>query len=179
MMRIAPVVFIDAMLPTRKSDVRCNVKMITVLFATLALASCDRAVGGPSGITFSATPSIGVVISPQVVPIAQVTTVACAMVPTFTTNFNLVITASAVNVSVDSVTFRLLDGSGLGGPMITVPKPGLDQMFGSTLVVGSRAFAFQPVFGCGVIQARSIAAEVVLVDSTGTARNVTVSASVQ
>ena len=179
MRRIEPVVFIDAMLPTRKSDVRCNVKMITVLFATLALASCDRAIGGPTEITFSAAPSIGVVFSPQMVPIAQVTTVGCAMVPTFTTNFNLVITASPVNVSVDSVTFHLLDGSGLGGPMITVPKPGLDQMFGSTLVVGSRAFAFQPVFGCGVIQARSIAAEVVLVDSTGTARNVTVSASVQ
>jgi hypothetical protein len=153
--------------------------MITVLFATLTLASCDRATGGPSEITFSATPSIGVVISPQVVPIARVTTLACAMVPTFTTDFNLVITASAVNVSVDSVTFRLLDGSGLGGPMITVAKPGLDQMFGSTVVVGRRAFAFQPVFGCDVIQPRSIAADVVLVDSTGTARNVTAGASVQ
>jgi hypothetical protein len=153
--------------------------MITVLFATLALASCDRAIGGPSGIAFSATPSIGVVISPQVVPTAQVTTVTCAIVPAFTTNFDLVITASAVNVSVDSVTFHLLDGSGLGGPMITVPKPGLDQMFGSTLVVGSRAFAFQPVFGCGVIQARSMTADVVLVDNTGTARNVTVAASLQ
>ena len=63
--------------------------------------------------------------------------------------------------------------------MVTVPKPGLDQMFGSTLVVGSRAFAFQPVFGCGVIQARSMTADVVLVDSTGTARNVTVGASLQ
>jgi hypothetical protein len=178
MMRIAP----SSSLPPcfqKKSDVRCNVKMITVLFATLALASCDRAIGGPSGITFSATPSIGVVISPQVVPIAQVTTVTCAIVPAFTTNFDLVITASAVNVSVDSVTFHLLDGSGLGGPMITVPKPGLDQMFGSTLVVGSRAFAFQPAFGCGVIQARSMTADVVLVDSTGTARNVTVGASLQ
>jgi hypothetical protein len=47
------------------------------------------------------------------------------------------------------------------------------------VVVGSRAFPFQPFFGCGVIQARSIAADVVLVDSTGTARNVTVSASFQ
>ena len=87
--------------------------------------------------------------------------------------------STAVNVSVDSVTFRLLDGSDRGGPMITVPKPELEQMFGSTVVVGSRAFAFQPVFGCGVVQARSLAADVVLVDSAGTARNVTVGASVQ
>jgi hypothetical protein len=100
-------------------------------------------------------------------------------VPTFTTNFSLVITASAVNVSVDRVTFHFIYVSGRVGPMITVPRPGLNPIFGSTLVVGSRTFAFQPVFGCDVIQPRSIAAEVVLVDSTGTARNVTVGANVQ
>jgi hypothetical protein len=84
-----------------------------------------------------------------------------------------------VNLFVDRVTVRLIDGTNLGGPAITFPRPELNQMFGSTQVIGTRAFAFQPLFGCLRTRPLSIAADVAVVDSTGATQIVSANAAFQ
>ena len=161
-------------------------KMITILCAALALVSCDRAeTNGPTRIVsvaspFSPTVGIGLQISPQTLPITTITTIACPFVSAFRTGFQLVVVpARDGSIFMDRVTLRLVDGSNIGGPAVTFPRPELNSMFGSTLVVSTRAFAFQPQFGCLVARPRVMAADVVFVDGAGDSRTVTVSASLQ
>jgi hypothetical protein len=156
--------------------------MIAILCATLALLACDdaqktRQTGMFSNMgLFAPTLAVGTQISPQRLPFTALTTIACPLAPAFTTGFELIFaTSPQVNVFMDRVTLRLIDGSSVG-PSITFPRPLLNEMFGSTLIVSNRAFAFRPNFGCGLRLPRSIAADVVLMDGAGSTRNVTVSA---
>ena len=72
-----------------------------------------------------------------------------------------------MDMSVDNVTFRLITGESVGGPMITYPQPQLAGMFGTTAVAPKRVFRFPLEFGCNVHRPRSIAADVILIDRAG------------
>ena len=50
---------------------------------------------------------------------------------------DLVVTTATTTCSLDSATFRLLDGTNVGGSPITIPQTELVSMFGSTRVAGS------------------------------------------
>jgi hypothetical protein len=154
-------------------------RMIAILCATLALFACDdghRARLSNRGV-FSPTLSLGTQIFPQTLPFTPLNTFACPLAPAFTTSFDLIFaTSPQLNVFMDRVTLRLIDGSSVG-PSITFPRPLLNSMFGSTLIVGNRAFPFQPNFGCGLTRPRSIAADVFLIDAFGGTRTVTVNAN--
>ena len=67
-----------------------------------------------------------------------------------TRRFDLVITA-LTPVEVDSVTIQMLDGTSLGGPMLTFPRPKLTERFGDLRVAAGipRRFGFEPQFPCG------------------------------
>jgi hypothetical protein len=159
-------------------------RMLTIVCATLALLACDDAKNrsqtamlSSTGL-FSPTLAVGTQISPQTLPLTAIPTIACPLAPAFTTSFELIFaTLPQVNVFMDSVTLRLLDGSSVGGPSITFPRPALNAMFGSTLIVTNRAFPFQPNFGCGLIVPGSIVVDVVLIDGFGATRNVTARAN--
>jgi len=79
----------------------------------------------------------------------------------------------------DATIGRHGDGSSVGGQTVTFPRAQLNQMFGSTLPVDGRTFTFQPSFGCGRTKPRSIAADIVIVDTAGNARTLTVGAVFQ
>jgi hypothetical protein len=156
-------------------------RRVGLLCGTLALASCGD--NGQRGASMAATlvsPSvtIGAQISPQSLPISiAAATIGCPLV---TTSFDLIVLPSrAARVSVDSVTLRLIDGTSVGGPMLTFPRPNLNRMFGSLSVVSRRAFPFQAQFGCATRTPRSLAAEIVVVDDTGASQTLTATATFQ
>ena len=153
-------------------------RVIAVVLAALSVTACEKANPDErTSIVFAPTPEITAQFSPQVLSFALVTS-SCAVSSVFTPGFNLVIFQERPSF-LDQVTMHLLDGSNLGGPSVTFPRSELDGMFGSTLVVNSRAFAFRPQFACGLPRPRSIVADVALKDANGRSRNVSVSAAFQ
>jgi hypothetical protein len=152
-------------------------KMMVIVVVAAAVAACDRDTNRRgTSIAFSPTLAIGAQISPQTLPFATVTA-ACASGSLFTTDFDLVIVLTRqVNVFMDRVTLHLLDGTNVGGPLLTFPRAQLNAMFGSTLVVGTRAFSFRPQFGCGTKRPRSLVADVILIDADGNGRSVSITA---
>src|ERR1700730_16880360 len=146
-------------------------RAMTILLMTLTLASCEDAQKGKFSSTgsFVPTPAIGVQIFPQSFPVAAVST--CPPCQPFTIPFTLVIVSpSQFDLSMDRVTFRLIDGTNIGTPAVTFPRPGLNNMFGSTFVIGTSTFTFTPDFGCVVTQPQAIAADVVMIDRFGSTR---------
>src|SRR3989442_1571845 len=126
--------------------VRCSMmRLVGFLGATLTLASCaDTGQSGGATLSTLVSPTftVGAQISPQRLPIANAVTIGCPLVPT--TNFDLIVLPSPfARVSVETVTLRLIDGTSVGGPMLTFPRARLNRMFGSTLVVARRVFTFQ------------------------------------
>ena len=156
-------------------------RAMTMLLMALTLASCQDARKGKFSYTesFVPTPPIGLQIVPQV-PVPTVSTEACALGQSFTIPFTLVIVSpSQFDLSMDRVTFHLIDGTNIGGPAVTFPRPGLNSMFGSTLVSGTNSFSFRPDFGCVGTHPLAIAADVVLTDRAGGTRNVTARAELR
>jgi len=156
-------------------------RLVGFLCATLTLASCTDT-GQSSGTTLSTlvspTLTVGAQISPQRLPIANAVTIGCPLVPT--TNFDLIVLLSQpARLSVETVTLRLIDGTSLGGPMLTFPRARLNRMFGSTLVVARRVFTFQAQFGCVTRTPRSMVADVEIVDEHGATQTLTAGASFQ
>ena len=152
-------------------------KMMAIVVAAVAIGGCDRTTN-TSGtlIALAPTPPIAAQISPQTLPLFVATT-PCASGAAFTTGFDLVIAQTgSVDVFIDQVVFRLIDGTVLGGPSVTMSQPQLNAMFGSTVVAGRRAFPFEPQFACGLTRPWSIASRVVLKDAHGMARTVSVDA---
>ena len=153
--------------------------MLAVLLATLGLIACEGGTSARAPLNGPLSPSdvVGVKITPAALTVAASAALACSFGPAVATVFGLEVVPSASRrVTLDRVTVRLVDGSHLGGPMVTFPRPELDRMFGSTVFAGSRTFTFQPSFGCGVSQPRALSAELAIVDENGAPHTVTVSA---
>jgi hypothetical protein len=157
-------------------------RAMTLLLMTLTLASCQDTQKGKFSETesFMPTPLIALQIFPQGLPVPTVSTASCPLGQSFAIPFTLVIVSpSQFDLSMDRVTFHLIDGTNIGSPAVTFPRPGLNNMFGSTFVIGTSTFTFTPDFGCVVTQPQSIAADVVLIDRTGSTRTLTASAELR
>jgi hypothetical protein len=161
-------------------------KVITILLTTLVLASCDDpARSGRTGVfsvtgSLSPTSAVAAQISPQTLSLIAAGGIGCPQGLALSTAFDLVLVPSrTVTFSMDRVTLHLIDGSNVGGAAITFQRPQLTEMFGSTLVDGTRAFRFGPHFGCGIRSPRSILADVLLLDSFGNPMTATASASIR
>ena len=91
---------------------------------------------------------------------------------------DLFITAMRSNVFVDRVTFHMIDGSNLGGPMVTFPRPNLNTMFGTTFIRAgrSRSFTFTPAFACTWFKPGSLRADIVVVNEGGVSSSTTATA---
>jgi hypothetical protein len=159
--------------------------MIAVVMTVLALAACDdnnwdKDAHKPA-IAFEPllSPSQVIVASifPAQLPIVTVSSTECGGgVRAFSTAFDLVLVPTSGSFSVDRVTFRLLDGTSLGGPMVTIGSPQLVTMFGTTLVSARRTFPFSPRFGCSNSEPKSMDGEVRLVDRFGTVSTIAIRA---
>lgn len=145
----------------------------------LVAAACDRAdYSGGVGLSNPVVPTVPITaqLSPQVLPIFVLPTLACPVAPGFTTGFQLTIVAQpSVTLNLETVTLQLNDGSNIGGRTVTFPSPQLTQMFGTTVVVGSGTFGFEPVFGCGLGVPTQLRAQVMVRDGMGRVTDVTAS----
>lgn len=154
-------------------------RITAMICAALAAASC--AVEGGKGTAmsvFAPAAAVSAIISPQFVVVTPVAGSACAIVPAFDTDFSLLVTTGS-QVAVDSVTISLGDGSNVGGPTVTIPSSGLEQMFGSLVVVDSRSFAFHHRFGCGTFRPSTLFVEMMVRERSGATRRLTTSARVR
>ncbi len=151
-----------------------------VLVAAIALSACDSPAISHVGTAPSPIPAISASI--QYVPTGQgpgLGTAGCHTPLSPLTTFDVVIATSA-QMRVDNVTMQLIDGSNLGGPMVTFPQPRLMSQFGTTVVPAgiARTFTFTPQFACGsgtTLPSR-VMGQITLSDSTGLSRTVAISA---
>jgi hypothetical protein len=137
------------------------------MLVTLALWGCDcDCNGGPFA---AAITTAGV---STVAPVVLVVRPAFAPPVVFvepSAIIDLRIAASAT-VDLQQVTIHMIDGTNLGGPMVTVPRTDLVQQFGSTRIVAgtTRTFTLRPTF-VFTNPPRSVSADITVKDSRGVA----------
>jgi hypothetical protein len=155
-------------------------RWLAMLVTTLAFVSCDTNHDSPmkAGAVFAPVSTAGVNIAPSTLTFLPAS-LTCAAGPVVSTALALtVVPPDAQRSNVDQVTFRLIDGSNLGGPMVTVPHIELDRRFGSTVLLGPRTFEFQPLFDCG-FAARFLTAAVVISTDRGATTTVNARAAIR
>ena len=154
---------------------RCEMRSVAVLFAAFLLVSCDDKPTGSHIVSFSPFPlepsaAFAANISPQILPLTF-SPLGCPLGRTFATAFDLVIAPIGTGTFfMDRVAFRLIDGSSHGTSPITVDRGVLNSMFGSTQIIGRRAFTFQPQFACTSLLPVFLSGDVRLLDRFGTAQ---------
>ena len=162
-----------------------NIKRACVVTAiaigAASVIACDEVPNPGAGVVrtdlvgaFVNLHSPAFVVTPQAVP------QACFAIG-FASSINLAITAGRSSLLLDQATFQLLDGSNVGGPMVTFPRAGLGAQFGDTSVRAraSRTFPFTPAFGCSPSRPRFLRADVRLIDDLGVAQSQTSTVALQ
>jgi len=124
----------------------------------------------------------GLTLEPTPISFVAPSGVPCPLVGfPFVPSFHLVVTAGVQDVTLNSVTIHMIDGSNLGGPSITVPQPQLAERFGSTLIVGgaTRDFALRPDFGCIARLPTALRSSALILDQRGIPQTIVVQGRVQ
>jgi hypothetical protein len=145
------------------------------LVAAFAFPACDDE--GPSAAmafvpTASSTlPAITASINPG---IPGPVVFACPGGP-IASNFQIAISASQT-VDLDQVSIQMIDGSHLGGPMVTFPSPLLTSQFISRRILAgtTRTFTFNPRFVCGATRPQAVSAQIDYVGPTGVMQGITI-----
>src|SRR5262245_10945836 len=137
-----------------------------VMLLTLAMFGCDCDCNGGPFIGGSTTAGVSTA-APVVVFISPAFPGSAAFVACSTSIFDLRIVASTT-VDLDRVTIHMIDGTNLGGPMVTVPRTDLLGQFGSTRIFAgsTRTFTLRPDLVC-TNPPRSVAANITVTDSRG------------
>ena len=142
--------------------------LVIVVFGVMT-AGCDdqpEAVRLVNGVDFRP----GISIAPTPIALAPLSGVPCPLGGVaFDTSFHLIVNAGVHDVTIDSVTIHMVDGSNLGGPSVFIPQSELSARFGSTLINAgtSRDFAVHPNFGCVAAPPTALRSNTLLVDSRG------------
>jgi hypothetical protein len=139
----------------------------------LLLAACDRETHPFSQLqVIGPTLSSRTAIVPPMLVLSPVSGGRCPL----TTAFDLVIDhPGRLDVFLDQVTVRLLDGSSVGGSPVLLSSADLEARFGSRHVRSgtTRRFGLQPRFGCEAFFPRSVRTDVVLRDAAGVVQTMT------
>jgi len=141
-----------------------------VMLLTLALCGCDSnggpLIAGSTTVGASRTAPVVVFISPGL-------SGSAAFVAGLPPIFDLRIVASTT-VDLDQVTIHMIDGTNLGGPMVTVPRADLLTQFGTIRILGGSigTFRLHPRLKW-TNPPRSVAADITVMDSRGVAHTVT------
>ena len=107
---------------------------LAALVAVLSAACSGGAVVvTPMGASLVAPVSVSVSQSPPAR--AAFVGYGCQVGSFVTTTFDVVVVASSP-VNLDRLTVRLIDGSHVGGPMVTIPQAELTNQFGTVLILG-------------------------------------------
>ena len=144
--------------------------LVAVALVLLVGSACDRDPVAPSDRSIvSSLPSalapstFTAQMQPGVVAVTPVAGAICPAVQPFTTSVNLVVQSQSVTtMTVDTVTFRFLDGSNVSTRPITFPN--------GTLVPSAAnvTLPFAVPFGCGIGVPQWAIVDVVAKDSNGT-----------
>jgi hypothetical protein len=121
------------------------------------------------------------IFSPNPISLAPLGGLQCPGGFAFDTPFNLIITAGVHDLTLDSVTLHMIDGTNLGGPSVTIPSPELATQFGSMFIHAgtTRAFALRPTFGCIANQPRSLRGNAFVFDDQGRRQTLALEGSIQ
>jgi hypothetical protein len=124
------------------------------------------------------TPAAAISLSP--VGLSSLSVFGCTGF-VFGASFNVIVVANSLDLTFDSMTVHMIDGTNLGGPSVTIPSPQLNAQFGTTIVRAGtrRVFPLSPVFGCTVRRPQFLAGTVLVVDRLGTLQSFGVKAEVQ
>lgn len=97
------------------------------------------------------------------------------------TSFHLFVSAGVHDLTLDSVTIHMIDGSNVGGPSVRIPQPELATRFGSTLINAgtTRDFALRPDFGCVTRVPTAFRGSALLLDPRGVPQTIVVQGRVQ
>jgi len=82
--------------------------------------------------------------------------------------FDIALIASNT-VNVDHLTIQMIDGTHLGGPMVTIPQAALADQFGTLVIAGGtqRVFTVHARMACGSSPWRSVSAQAAVRDPQG------------
>ena len=121
------------------------------------------------------------IFSPNPIRLAPLGGPQCPGGIAFGTSLQLIITAGVHNLTLDSVTLHMIDGTNLGGPSVTIPAPELATQFGSMFIHAgtTRAFALRPTFGCMANQPRSLRGNAFVFDDQGRRQTLSLEGSIQ
>jgi hypothetical protein len=144
-------------------------------------AACDSSPGSVSLVTTASSFTPAAEFSPNPIRLVPFGGARCPGGSFFGTTFRLIITAGVRDLTLDSVTLRMIDGSNLGGPSVTIPSLELGERFGSTFIRAgtTRAFGMNPSFDCVAIRPRSLRANVFLFDGFGMRQTLVLESSIQ
>jgi hypothetical protein len=97
------------------------------------------------------------------------------------TSFHLIVSAGVGDLTLDSVTIHMIDGSSLGGPSVTIPHPELATRFGSTVISAgtTRDFALRPDLGCIARVPTALRGSALLFDQRGVPQTIVVQGRVR
>ena len=155
--------------------------MLSLAVSAISTAACDDPVSrGESLVTTASPVSAAATISLGPVGLVPLSGFGCSGF-VFGSSFNVIVVSSGLDLTVDSMTLHMIDGTNLGGPSVTIPTPQLARQFGSTVVrAGStRVFGLRPVFPCVGRQPHSLTATAVLMDQRRVQRTLTATAAVR
>ena len=113
---------------------------------------------------------------PQSIPgLSQDPGALCVPAVPIASNFQIVISASQT-VDLNQASIQMIDGSHLGGPMVTFPSPSfrLSSTRGRILAGTTRTFAFNPRFVCGPSRPQAVSAQIDYIGPTGVMQGITI-----
>jgi hypothetical protein len=160
---------------SRKAPMRITILGGGIMLLALAAGGCDcdhHRCGGPFAAAIG-TAGISTV-APVVVSIRPAFSGTTAFFDdVFSPTVDLRISASTT-VDLHLVTIHMIDGTNLGGPMVTVPRTDLVGQFESTRILGGSigTFRFHPRFKWKN-PPRSVTADITVRDSRGVSHSAT------
>jgi hypothetical protein len=152
----------------RKGAVHAVIVLSLVVLGVL-IAACDDSPGRVLLVNTATSFTPGGIFSPNPIRLAPLGGAQCPGGFAFGTPFNLIITAGVHDLTLDSVTLHMIDGTNIGGPSVTIPSPELATQFGSMFIRAgtTRSFALRPTFGCMANQPRSLRGDAFVFDNQG------------
>jgi hypothetical protein len=149
--------------------------------AAIACASCNDHREGSytnrlSVVTApdSASAPFGVRLSPDRLAVTPFVQPSCSFGRGFETTFDVIATGGS-GMNLDRVTLEMMDGTHLGSAL-TFPSPVLNTMFGSTVLIGTRAFRFNPHFDCLAVAPQSLLIDLLFRERFGRTHTMTLHA---
>lgn len=149
-------------------SIRRQVIACAVCAVCVTASACDESTEAVNPLPTSSMITASIAEVPSQLPVEQPAFVNFGCLATSLTyaprplsrRFDIVITA-LTPVDVDSVTIQMLDGTSLGGPMLTFPRAKLTERFGDLRVAAGipRRFGFDSQFPCGT-SATSVLADI-------------------